>query len=150
MSTDLAGDLVIGSGGGGAFSGFLIIRNSSTLDCAVQARVVVAGYTQAGRSIADVRAVGDLRVAMTLRPSPPTVAGQELAQGRYLVIELWGRERDDASQPDGLCREQDEIAPVSFRATLGSAQVTVTNLALDGGALEGCHGRVDATYAGPS
>jgi hypothetical protein len=149
-SADLAGDLVLGSGGGGAWSGALIIRDSSKFDCTVRARVVVAGYTQAGRVIALVRAVGDLAVDMPLRPSSPNVAGEQLPPGRYLVIDLWGRERDDVSQPDGLCRQQDEIAPATFATTLAGAHVTVRNLALDGGAMDGCHGRIDATYAGPS
>jgi hypothetical protein len=68
----------------------LIIRDSSKFDCTVRARVVVAGYTQAGRVIALVRAVGDLAVDMPLRPSSPNVAGEELPPGRYLVIDLWG------------------------------------------------------------
>jgi hypothetical protein len=56
-----------------------------------------------------------------------------------------GPERDDASQPNALCRQQDKRAPATLELIIGSVRLSVPNQ--DAGSVQvtavyGCHGTV--------
>jgi hypothetical protein len=63
----------------------------------------------------------------------------------YAVARLFAPERDDPTQPDGLCRSQDEVTPAVFVLSLGTVSLRVPDAgpaSLGVKALYGCHGRV--------
>jgi hypothetical protein len=66
----------------------------------------------------------------------------------YLVAFLDGPERDDPTQPSGLCRPQDELTPATLDLSIGDVTLVVPNqdpAAAGLGeihAVYGCHGRV--------
>ena len=56
-----------------------------------------------------------------------------------------GPERDDPTQPNGLCRAIDKLSPATLTLTIGSTPITVKNAdpaSATNKSIYGCHGRI--------
>jgi hypothetical protein len=144
-SGQLAARFVGGGYGTGNDFGGIVIWNPGPTPCQLHGPVSFAGYYPDGSrdpNAVPVRAItgGVIRLPGNMRPPHD---GQELSG--YLTAALMGPERDDSSQPNALCRRQDEGTPAVLVLSIGSVTVRTTNS--DPGSVNvtsvyGCHGWV--------
>lgn len=137
---------VSGGMGGGNDISAILVWNVSAKPCRLAGAASFAAYLASGAPDPRAGVINAPRVASAVLP-PNTrapVDGTARGPGEYLVATLFGGERDDPSQPNGLCRAQDEVAPARLRLTLGALSFTVTNHDPGGDfhAAYGCHGAV--------
>jgi len=136
----------IGGGyGGGSDFGAIVVWNSGPRSCQLRGSVGFAAYYPGGIRDPNARMVRSMTSGLVRLP-PFMLAprnGQDLSD--YLVAYLMGLERDDASQPNALCRKQDELHPSRLVLTIGSETLPVTNLdpsSVQVTSIYGCHGWV--------
>jgi hypothetical protein len=133
-----------GYGTGNDF-GTVAIWNPGPTPCQLHGPVSFAGYYPDGsrdRSAGLAHPIAGRTITVPGSMHSPR-DGQDLSG--YLSAHLMGTERDDASQPDALCRRQDEGTPATLVLSIGSLTFRTANA--DPGSVQvtsvyGCHGRV--------
>lgn len=144
-SGQLKARFVGGGYGTGNDFGAIVVWNPGPTPCQLHGPVSFAGYYSDGSrdpKAVPVRAItsGVIRLPGNMRPPRD---GQDLSG--YLAAYLMGPERDDSSQPNALCRRQDEGTPAILVLTIGSMTIRTANS--DPGSVQvtgvyGCHGQV--------
>lgn len=144
--TDQLSARFVGGGyGGGTDLGAIVVWNAGSQPCQLRGSVGFAAYYSGGIRDLNAGLVQPLTSGLVRLPAfmlPPR-DGQDLSG--YLTAYLAGAERDDSSQPNGLCRKQDEGTPAALVLTIGALSVRTANS--DPGSVQvtssyGCHGRV--------
>jgi hypothetical protein len=133
-----------GFGTGNDF-GEMVIWNPGPQPCQLHGRVGFAGYYADGSQDRNAVMEHPMGSGFITLPGtmPPPRDGQDTSD--YLVALLMGPERDDATQPDLLCRPQDEGTPAALVLSIGSVTVRTTNKdprSVQITSIYGCHGRV--------
>jgi hypothetical protein len=133
-----------GLGTGNDF-GEIVIRNAGPSACRIAGAVTFTAFLpnrSVDRNAVPNRPLPRVDVVLPAKMAPYR-DGKEYAG--YLAAEVMGPERDDPTQPTGLCREQDKLAPAVLRLTIGRLTFTVTNSdarSVQVTQVYGCHGRV--------
>lgn len=125
--------------------GSIVIRNTALQACRIAGAVAFSALFKDGRR--DAMAAPNRRPAPVdvVLPANMTPYRDGASQAGYLVADLMGPERDDPSQPDALCREQDKLAPAVLVLRLGPLTFRVANSdpqSPQGEQVYGCHGRI--------
>lgn len=137
--------------GGGMGTGNDIVSitvwNTSGQPCHLTGDVRFAATDATGAPVTNARLGSAPRTVSVVLPAntPAPVTGQPLAAGQYLTAIVFGYERDDPNQPNGLCRTQDEITPATLTLGIGQLEFQVTNHdpgPADVKAAYGCHGKI--------
>jgi hypothetical protein len=84
-------------------------------------------------------------VAVTLPGAGSVPTNSNPTASTYLMAYLMGPERDDPTQPNGLCRAIDKLSPATLTLTIGSTPITVTNAdpaSATNKSIYGCHARI--------
>jgi hypothetical protein len=133
-----------GYGTGNDF-GVLVSWNPGPTPCQLHGPVSFAGYYPDGSRDRNAGLAHPIPGGTITVPGgmPPPQDGQDLSG--YLAAYLMGTERDDASQPNALCRRQDEASPATLVLSIGSVTIRTANT--DPGSAQvtsvyGCYGRV--------
>jgi hypothetical protein len=145
VSGQLGARFIGGGGGGGNDFGEIVIWNPGAEPCQLHGHVRFAGYYPDGSRDSHAVMAHPLTSAVVTLPSnmPPYRDLQD--QSGYLAALLMGPERDDPSQPNALCRPQDEGTPAVLVLSLGSVTIRATNEDRESPqntSVYGCHGRV--------
>lgn len=133
-----------GYGGGNDF-GSIQIWNTGASPCRIVGPVTFVALFANGATDPNARPNQLLPPLDVTLPAhmPPAPEGADPTQ--YLVAFLDGPERDDPTQPNGMCRAQDELTPTIFELSIGDVTLRVLNqdpAAPQVHAVYGCHGRV--------
>ncbi len=149
-ASSLGTRLAAGARATGLIAGTIEIWNSGNTPCRVDGAVsftaLLADGTRDTNAAANVALPPPpLAVVLPARMTPPA---EDSDPAGYLAALLSGFIRDDAQQPDGLCRPQDELTPSRFVLSIGDLTLEVPNQNAAGpdrggpGPLYGCHGNV--------
>ena len=137
-----------GYGGGNDF-GSIEIWNPGTAPCRLAGPVAFTAYFADGSADRNARPNRPLTPRNVTLPARMIRPREGADPSRYLVALLLGAERDDPARPDGLCRAQDELTPVTLVLSIGRVTLRVHNLDAAAPvapgvsrAVYGCHGRV--------
>lgn len=143
--------LVAGGLGTGNDFGFIVAWNVGTTRCRIAGAVTFSAYFSDGRRDGQAQPNRQPPPVDVVLPAGMPTYRDGSNQAGYLVAELMGPERDDPRQPDGLCRDQDKLAPATLVLGLGPTTLRVANA--DGRSRQatqvyGCHGRVLLEHVG--
>jgi hypothetical protein len=132
-----------GYGGGNDFGG-IWIWNTTSQPCTLHGSVAFAAYLPDGFRDPAAETNGTVSFRPTTLPPNMTAPPDNADPSDYIFAGLMGSERDDPTQPNGLCRPQDEQTPATLALSLGTASLEVRNYAAGSPvkAIYGCHGRV--------
>jgi hypothetical protein len=144
-TSKLSARFVGGGYGGGSDFGAIVVWNTGPRPCQLRGSVGFAAYYPGGIRDPNASVVRSMTSGLVRLPPvmPQPRDGQDLSG--YLTAYLMGLERDDASQPNALCRKQDELHPSRLVLTIGSETLPVTNLdprSVQVTSIYGCHGWV--------
>lgn len=138
-----------GGFGTGTDFGSIYLWTTAHTNCRLAGRVQFTAETRTGHLDPNAmvlpwhhhRSVDAVLRADNHRPGPRTDPDQG-----YLVFGLLGFFRDDGSQPDGLCRQADEVRPARLRLAVGSLRWNLRNQELNAPqnrhGVYGCHGNI--------
>jgi hypothetical protein len=145
---DLGARFQGGGYGGGNDIGSIQIWNAGATNCRLAGAVTFAGFFANGATDPEVQPNQPLPPLTVTLPAHMRPAKEGADPTPYLVAFLDGPERDDPTQPSGLCRPQDELTPATLDLSIGDVTLVVPNqdpAAAGLGeihAVYGCHGRV--------
>jgi hypothetical protein len=144
-SSHLDARFVGGGYGTGNDFGEIVIWNPGPEPCQLHGQVSFAGYYPDGSRDANAITEHPITSGIITLPSSMRPPRDGPDQSDYLVALLMGPERDDPSQPDALCRSQDEGTPAALVLAVGSVTIRTTNKdpgSAQNTSIYGCHGRV--------
>jgi hypothetical protein len=133
-----------GENGGGNDFGAIWIWNPESQPCTLRGQVAFAAYlADASRDLGAV-INGTVSFPPTTLPANMPAPPNNADPSNYMFAGLMGPERDDPTQPNGLCRSQDKLAPATLGLNLGTVSFRVRNedVNADVKAVYGCHGRI--------
>jgi hypothetical protein len=142
----LRATLRAGGFGTGNDVGGIWIRNLGSDSCRLSGAVRFSARYADGTLDKQATTSGPVRPVAGMLPggaSAPTSSNPTAFT--YLVAYLMGPERDDPTQPNGLCRAIDKLSPATLTLTIGSTPITVKNAdpaSATNKSIYGCHGRI--------
>jgi hypothetical protein len=125
--------------------GSIVIWNRGSMPCRVAGPVRFTAYFAAERPDMQARPNRHVPPVNLVLPANMHPFQDGADPTGYLTAYLMGPERDDPSQPDGLCRQQDKLAPAILVLELGNLTFRVTNSDPSSDQVKnvyGCHGRI--------
>jgi hypothetical protein len=131
-------------GTGNDFGG-IVIWNTGSMPCRIVGPVTFTAFFSDGRPDANAQPNRSVPPVDVVLPAKMTAFRDGTDPAGYLTANFMGPERDDPSQPDALCRQQDKLAPALLVLGLGKITFRVTNSdpqSLQVKQIYGCHGRV--------
>jgi hypothetical protein len=137
-----------GGYGGGNDIGSIQIWNAGATKCRLAGAVTFAAFFANGATDPNAQPNQPPPPLTVTLPAHMPQASEGADPTTYLVAFLDGPERDDPTQPNGLCRLQDELTPATLELSIGDVTLVVPNqdpAATGPGeihAVYGCHGRV--------
>jgi hypothetical protein len=133
-----------GVGTGNDF-GSIVIWNLSGRPCRLTGRVTFTAYYASGARDVNAHPNGTPPPVSFVLPERMRPFRDGDDPSRYLVADLMAPERDDPTQPNGLCQRQDQLSPANLVLTIGAVTLRVDNGDADARqtkTIYGCHGRV--------
>ena len=125
--------------------GLIVIWNTSATPCRVAGAVTFTAFFNDRERDMNARPNRPVPAVSVTLPANMSAYRDGDDPAPYLTADLMGPERDDPTQPAGLCRQQDKLAPAVVVLAIGKLIFRVPNSdprSEQVKAVYGCHGRV--------